>query len=77
MCKICGRVNGCYPRCPNYYSSSPITCSYCEEPICIGEEYLENEFGEYKHIDCFCSTYDLLKWIGVDIKVFGGKYEEN
>lgn len=77
MCRLCGKVYGCYPRCPNYSSSSHITCCYCEEKIEQNEEYLENEYGEYRHIDCFSSVYELLKWLGYDIKYAGSRYEEN
>lgn len=77
MCDICGRINGCHSRCPNYYSSSPITCCYCEEPIDAGEEYLENEFGECRHIDCFSSARKILEWKGIEIKVNGDVYEKN
>lgn len=68
ICSICGQTP-CNSRCPNY--KPPKTdhyCSACGEGIYDGEEYIENENGEYQHYDCLCGMRDLLEWLGYEIK---------
>lgn len=68
ICSICGQTP-CNSRCPNY--KPPMTdhyCSACGEGIYDGEEYIENENGEYRHYDCLCGMRDLLEWLGYEIK---------
>ena len=43
-------------------------CSICQEGIYNGEEYIENDCGEYAHWECFCGMRDLLEWLGYEIK---------
>ena len=63
MCEIC-RKNPCDTRCPNYMpQKSTYYCSICNYPIEKGEEYIENDIGEYAHYECFRGTKDLLKWL--------------
>lgn len=53
MCSICGQTP-CVARCPNYTpKKAKHYCSICEEGILDGEEYIENDNGEYRHYDCF------------------------
>lgn len=55
--------------CPNYTPKKSILyCSFCGEGIYDGEKYIENEFGDCRHFDCFYNTNELLEWIGYDIK---------
>ena len=68
MCEIC-RSYPCDYRCPNYEpKTTDIKCEFCGEYICIGEQYLENDNGEYAHIDCVDYTKDLLDFLGYEIK---------
>lgn len=68
MCSICNSTP-CHPRCPNYTSPrASHYCSYCDEAILDGEEYVENENGDIRHFECFDSLRDLLRWLGYDIK---------
>lgn len=72
MCRICGQVGECHPKCPNY--SPPKTRMYCEscgEGIYDGEEYIENDDGEYAHYDCFKRMRDLITWLGYEVKTKG------
>ena len=68
MCEIC-RSYPCHPRCPNYIPpKASHYCSICNEGIYDGEEYIENDCGEYAHWDCINGTKDLLEWFGYKIK---------
>ena len=68
MCSICGQTP-CAARCPNYIpKKAKHYCSICEEGILDGEEYIENDDGEYRHYDCFDEMRDLMEWLGYSIK---------
>ena len=68
MCEIC-RSYPCHPRCPNYIPpKASYHCSICQEGIYNGEEYIENDDGEYAHWECFDGMRDLLEWLGYEIK---------
>lgn len=68
MCSICGQTP-CAARCPNYIpKKAKHYCSICEEGILDGEEYIENDNGEYRHYDCFGGMRDLMEWLGYSIK---------
>ena len=68
MCEIC-RSNPCHPRCPNYIPpKTSHYCSICQEGILNGEEYIENDYGEYAHWDCIDYRRDLSEWLGYEIK---------
>ena len=68
MCNICLK-NPCDYRCPNYSPTHiRIYCCECGEEILIGDQYIENDNGEYKHFDCVCRICDLLNWLGYEIK---------
>ena len=69
MCEIC-RNYPCHPRCPNYIPpKASHYCSICNEGIFNGEEYIENDFGEYAHWDCFSDIKDLLDFLGYRIRI--------
>lgn len=69
MCPIC-MSDSCHPRCPNYVLPKvSYYCSACGEGIYDGEEYIENDDGEYRHFDCFYGTRDLLEWLGYKVKI--------
>lgn len=57
-------------RCPDYYSTfKPVHyCSACGEGVYEGEEYIENDNGEYRHYECFYGLRELLSWLGHEIK---------
>ena len=69
MCDLCRKTNGHDPRCP-YYTSPKANhyCSACGEGIYSGENYIENDNGEYRHYECFYGMRELLEWLGYDIK---------
>lgn len=69
MCSIC-RQDPCHSRCPNY--KPPKTshyCSFCEEGIYEGEEYIKNVDGEYRHYECFYGQRDMLEWLGYKVQI--------
>lgn len=70
MCRYCLR-DICPPGCPNY---SPIVsnmhCDICGENICDGDEYIENDNGDTRHLDCIFETKELLQWLDYEIKTF-------
>ena len=68
-CNYCLRDYGHDPRCPLYKDNkSSHYCSVCGDGILEGEEYIENENGEYRHWECFDGMRDLLEWLGYEIK---------
>ena len=68
MCSICGQTP-CVARCPNYIPpKAKHYCSICEEGILDGEEYIENDNGEYAHWECVDYARDLAKFLGYEIK---------
>ena len=69
MCSICGQTP-CAARCPNYTpKKAKHYCSICEEGILDGEEYIENDNGEYRHYDCFSGINDVVEWLGYDVRI--------
>lgn len=75
MCLIC-RNNPCHPRCPNYiFPKTTYYCSFCDNGIYEGEEYIENQDGEYRHYECFHGMRDLLEWLGYEIKTMENEYD--
>ena len=43
-------------------------CSICQEGIYNGEEYIENDWGEYAHWECVDYGKDLVRFLGYEIK---------
>lgn len=77
MCYICLK-NPCPPLCPNYEPKKVrIYCSFCGEGIYEGEDYIENQDGEYRHYDCFLGMKDLSDWLGYEIKTMEDTNEGN
>lgn len=75
MCEIC-KQTPCLIACPNYIPPrASHYCSSCGEGIYDGEEYIENQNGEYKHYECFYGMKDLLEWLGYNIKTMEGTCE--
>lgn len=71
MCDICRQQTPCYYQCPNYIPPKKyynFICSYCNEGIYDGEEYIESYRGDYVHKDCIPSSDWLIDWYGIDIK---------
>lgn len=69
-CEICGETGFHSPRCPMYPpQKTRFCCSACGEGILDGEEYIENQDGEYRHYDCIYGMRELLRWLGLDVKV--------
>lgn len=68
MCNLCF-CNPCSRRCPNYIPPNPSHyCSICGEGIHEGEEYIENDDGEFRHFECFFGLRELLEWLGHEVK---------
>ena len=68
MCEIC-KKSPCDTHCPNYMpQKSTYYCSICKDSIENGEEYIENDIGEYAHYECFRGTKDLLRWLRYEIR---------
>lgn len=68
MCNICGHTH-CHSRCPNYIApKANHYCSICQEGIYDGEEYIENDNGEYAHWECVSYGMDLVRFLGYEIK---------
>lgn len=69
MCEIC-KHTPCLVVCPNYIPpKASYYCSSCGYGIYDGEEYIENDFGEYIHEDCIKNTTQLLKWLGYKVEI--------
>ena len=68
LCKYCHKLE--HPQgCPNYIPpKSTHYCSICDEGIYNGEEYIENDDGEYAHWECVNYGRDLVEWLGYEIK---------
>lgn len=76
MCELCLKSPCIDSRCPNYVSpKAQHYCSLCENGIYDGEEYIENQDGEYRHYECFNGMRDLLEWLGYDIRTMEGNYD--
>lgn len=67
MCSICNQIP-CNNRCPNYKSKSNHYCSICNYEIESGEEYIENDIGEYAHWDCVDYGKDLARFLRCEIR---------
>ena len=70
-CEYCLQISGKHDcRCPNYISpKTSHYCSICGEGIYDGEEYIENDDGEYAHTDCFSGISDVIEWLGYDVRI--------
>ena len=69
QCDVCGRINGHLSRCPEHEEIKPNHyCSICNEGIYDGEEYIENDCGDYAHWECVDYARDLAKFLGYEIK---------
>ena len=68
MCQLC-RSYPCNCHCPNHIiPKASHYCSICQEGIYDGEEYIENDVGEYAHLECVDYGRDLAKFLGYEIK---------
>ena len=75
-CEYCRRITGHDTRCTNFVTPRVNHyCSICGEGIYKGEEYIENENGDYRHFDCFYGMRDLLEWLGYEIKTMNDDYD--
>lgn len=69
LCEIC-KQSTCRSQCPNYKSpKTTYYCSSCGDGIFAGEKYMENQYGEYRHYECFQGMNELLEWLGYEIKI--------
>lgn len=68
MCEICNKYP-CNYKCPNYIPpKAKIRCFICEEGIYNGEEYIQNDIGDYAHWECINFGRDLINFLGYEIK---------
>ena len=68
-CEYCHGERYHLTQCPNFVSpKSSHYCSICNEGIYDGEEYIENDVGEYAHWECVDYGRDLVKFLGYEIK---------
>ena len=68
-CIYCGRDGAHHYRCSLYEPpKASHNCSICGEGILNGEEYIENDYGEYAHWECVDYGRDLAKFLGYTIK---------
>lgn len=76
MCELCLKTPCIDPRCPGYIPPrAKCHCSFCGEGIIDGDEYIENENGEYRHYECFSDLRELLEWLGYEIRTMEDIYE--
>ena len=69
-CEYCHQYITHHPRCPLYEPPRATHyCSICQEGILNGEEYIENDCGEYAHWECVDYRMDLAKFLGYEIKM--------
>lgn len=77
MCSICGKIT-CHPRCPNCTPPKVYRyCKSCKEGIYDGEEYIENDDGEYIHLECLFSIRDTLQFLNYKINTENIEYESD
>ena len=68
-CIYCGRDGEHHYRCPLYEPPKAFHyCSICQEGILNGEEYIENDCGEYAHWECVDYGKDLVRFLGYESK---------
>ena len=68
LCKYCHQYITHHPRCSLYeLQKASHYCSICQEGIYDGEEYIENDYGEYAHWECVDYGRDLVKFLGYEI----------
>ena len=68
-CKRC--FKGCiHTQCHNYEPPKAYHyCSICVEGIYPEEEYIENDNGEYAHLECVDGGYEMATFLGYKIKI--------
>ena len=75
-CEHCGQYITHHPRCPLYEPPKATHyCSICGEGIFNGEEYIENDCGEYAHWECIDYGRDLARFLGYEIKMMDDDYD--
>ena len=75
-CEYCHQYIDHHPRCPLYEPPKVSHyCSICGEGIFNGEEYIENDYGEYAHWECVDYGRDLAKFLRYEIKMMEDDYD--
>ena len=69
QCDVCGRINGHLKSCPECYEEIKPNhyCSICNKGIFNGEEYIENDCGDYAHWECVDGKYSMAEWLKIRI----------
>lgn len=71
-CEYCHRYYGHHNLCP--LAPEPKSygkCELCGEGIYEGEEYIENDDGEYIHYDC-TTVRELTEFLGYKVQIMRG-----
>ena len=76
--EYCGQYGSHNQRCPLYEPlKATHYCSICQEGIYNGEEYIENDDGEYAHFECVSYGKDMAEFLGYEIKEMNEENEKN
>lgn len=68
-CPYCQGIGYHKVGCPEYEPvQSSYICCECSEPIEIGDEFLENDNGEYIHRECIPGIMWLTDFLGYKFK---------
>ena len=71
-CEYCHWTSGHPSSCPNAEETKSYgRCKLCGEGIYEGEEYIENDDGEYIHYDC-PTTRGLIEFLGYEVQTMRG-----
>lgn len=69
-CEYCLEIGGKHDsRCPSAPEQEfTHYCSICKEGIYDGEQYVENDDGEFAHLDC-SSVREMIKFLEYEVKI--------
>lgn len=69
QCSLCQRTNSHQLGCPYYPEPKPLYyCSLCNQGIFDEEEYVQNDDGDYSHLDCFDNMKSFADWLGYCVR---------
>lgn len=74
-CRYCKSTINHLRGCPLYTGKkSSYYCSICGEGIYDGEEYIENDDGDFAHLDCL-SVREMVEFLGYKTKTMESEDE--
>lgn len=50
-------------------------CDICGECICENDEYIVNEDGEFRRLNCIQGSRELVEWLGYEVKTMSSVSE--